>query len=129
MKIAKFFGTSVIATGVDFLLYTLFIQVITPTLSNLISATAGLLTNFFLQKKYVFNPSNSWYTSLLLSTLFSILGLAIGTGLIYIMTTYTVLSEQPLTAKVISTAIIFFYNYFTKKIAFGHKDRGNESSC
>lgn len=129
MKIFRFFGTSVIATGVDFLLYSALIQGLSPTLSNLISATAGLLTNFFLQKRYVFNPRNTWYTSLVLSTLFSVLGLGIGTGLIYIMTNFTLLSEKPLIAKVISTALIFFYNYFTKKIAFGHKDRGTPSSC
>lgn len=129
MRIAKFFGTSVIATGIDFLIYTLLIQVISPTLSNLVSATVGLLTNFFLQKNYVFNPSKNWQTSLILSTLFSLLGLLIGTGLIYVMTNYTPLSTQPLIAKIISTGIIFFYNYFTKKIAFGHKDKGSESSC
>lgn len=129
MKIVKFFGTSVIATSIDFLLYTGLIHVLSPTVSNLISATAGLLTNFFLQKRYVFNPHNTWYTSLVLSTLFSVLGLAIGTGLIYIMTDFTILSTQPLVAKVISTGIIFFYNYFTKKIAFGHKDKGTQPSC
>lgn len=129
MKIFKFFGSSVIATGIDFLLYTGLIHLLSPTVSNLISASIGLLTNFFLQKNYVFNPSNTWYTSLFLSTLFSLFGLAIGTGLIYIMTNFTVLSELPLIAKVISTAIIFFYNYFTKKIAFGHKDEGTVSSC
>lgn len=129
MKIFKFFGTSVIATGLDLFLYSCLIQVLSPTVANLVSATAGLLTNFLLQKKYVFNPGNSWYASLALSTIFSFLGLALGTGMIYLMTNFTILSEQPLVAKVITTAIIFFYNYFTKKIAFGHKDRETPSSC
>lgn len=129
MKIVRFFGTSVIATSLDFTLYTVLILFFSPTVSNLISATAGLLTNFFLQKNYVFNPRNRWYTSLVLSVVFSVVGLGIGTGLIYLMTNFTVLSRQPLIAKVISTATIFFYNYFTKKIAFGHKERGTRSSC
>lgn len=129
MKIVKFFGTSVIATALDFTLYTLLIRLLSPTVSNLISATAGLLTNFYLQRNYVFNPSKRWYTSLVLSVLFSLIGLGIGTGLIYLMTNFTMLSEQPLIAKVISTATIFFYNYFTKKVAFGHKERERRSSC
>jgi putative flippase GtrA len=129
MKIVKFFGTSIIATALDFTLYAVLIRLLSPTVANLISASVGLLTNFCLQRSFVFNPSNRWYTSLVLSILFSVVGLGIGTGLIYIMTNFTILSRQPLLAKVISTAVIFFYNYFTKKVAFGHKDRGRPSSC
>ncbi len=129
MKIFKFFGTSVIATGIDFLLYTGLVQLLSPTVSNLISASAGLITNFFLQKKYVFNPSNTLYTSFILSLIFSLCGLGLGTGIIYILTSYTGLSELPIVAKMITTGIIFFYNYFTKKIAFGHKETGTSSTC
>lgn len=129
MRILRFFTTSVIATGIDFLLYIVLIQLLTPAVSNLISASAGLVTNFVLQRNYVFNPSNSLYKSFVLSVFFSLCGLALGTGLIYLMTTYTPLSALPVIAKIITTAIIFFFNYFTKKIAFGHKDPGAHLSC
>ena len=122
MRIFRFFTTSVIATGIDFILYITLVQFISPTVSNIISASAGLVTNFYLQKNYVFNPSNSAFTSFSLSLLFSVGGLVLGTFIIYLLTTHTSLSQLPVVAKIITTAIIFFYNYFTKKIAFGHKD-------
>ncbi|WP_419174037.1 GtrA family protein [Desulfosediminicola sp.] len=122
MRILKFFGTSVIATGVDFLIYAGLVQITSPVVANVFSASAGLITNFFLQKSYVFNRSNSLKRSFILSLVFSLLGLGLGTVFIYLFTTFTPLAHQPVIAKVITTAIIFFYNYFTKKIAFGHKD-------
>lgn len=131
MKILKFFGTSVIATGVDFILYAGLIQTISPAPANLFSASAGLITNFYLQKNYVFNPSNSLKRSFILSLIFSLCGLGLGTALIWLLTSFTPLSSLPILAKLITTAIIFFYNYFTKKIAFGHKDieTSGASSC
>lgn len=122
MRIVRFFGTSVLGTGVDFLIYAGLVQVISPAPANFFSASAGLVTNFFLQKNFVFNPSNSPGRAFTLSLIFSLCGLGLGTALIYLLTTFTPLATLPLVAKIITTAIIFFYNYFTKKIAFGHKD-------
>ncbi len=129
MRIFKFLGTSIIATGLDFLLYTCLILVLSPTISNLISASAGLIANFILQKNYVFNPSNTIWKSFVLSVIFSIGGLGLGTGLIYILTNFTELQTFPVVAKICTTGVIFFYNYFTKKIAFGHSETGISSSC
>lgn len=122
MRIVRFFGTSVLGTGVDFLIYAGLIQVISPAPANFFSASTGLVTNFFLQKNFVFNPSNSLGRAFTLSLIFSLCGLGLGTALIYLLTSFTPLATLPLVAKIITTAIIFFYNYFTKKIAFGHKD-------
>jgi putative flippase GtrA len=102
---------------------------LSPTIANLISASAGLITNFILQKKYVFNPSNTIWKSFVLSVVFSICGLGLGTGLIYLLTNYSALQQFPVIAKICTTGVIFFYNYFTKKIAFGHSETGISSSC
>lgn len=129
MRILKFLGTSIIATAIDFLLYATFVQLLSPTLSNVISSSTGLLANFVLQKKYVFNSSYNVWKSLILSVIFSIGGLGLGTGIIYMLTSYTELHNFPIVAKIFTTGIIFFYNYFTKKIAFGHQSTKMSSSC
>lgn len=129
MRILKFFGTSIIATGVDLLLYSGLIYFLTPAISNLISAGVGLLINFTLQHKFVFNPSNPIFKSFALSLIFSLCGLLFGTILIYLFTNYTFLKETPIIAKIITTGIIFFYNYFTRKFAFGHKENRVNRSC
>ena len=129
MRILKFFGSSVIATGADLLLYSGLICVLTPTISNIISAGVGLLINFTLQHKFVFNPSNPIFKSFILSLIFSLCGLSFGTSLIYLFTNYTFLKEIPIIAKIITIGIIFFYNYFTRKFAFGHKEDKVDRPC
>jgi putative flippase GtrA len=129
MRILKFFGTSSIATGVDLLLYSGLICFLTPTISNIISAGVGLLINFTLQQKFVFNPSNSIFKSFVFSLIFSMGGLAFGTTLIYLFTNYTFLRKIPIIAKIITIGIIFFYNYFTRKFAFGHKEDEVDREC
>ncbi|MBC8441424.1 MAG: GtrA family protein [Deltaproteobacteria bacterium] len=129
MRILKFFGSSVIATGADLSLYSGLICFLTPTIANIISAGVGLLINFTLQHKFVFNPSNPIFKSFILSLIFSLCGLVFGTSLIYLFTNYTILKEIPIIAKIITIGIIFFYNYFTRKFAFGHKEDKVDRPC
>lgn len=113
--------TSVVATGVDFLLYTVLLFVFTPVVAHFCSATTGMIINFVLQRKFVFNVTRGLKTSLLLSILFSIGGIFLGAGIIYLLTQLALFAEYPLLAKIVAIGVVFFYNYETKKIAFGDK--------
>lgn len=67
----KFAMTSSVATLVDYGLYlALVYSVLSPVLSNIVSASCGMIVNFFLQKRFVFNlqrkvstalPWRSWF--------------------------------------------------------------------
>ncbi len=119
LKIVKFFTSSLLATAVDFLLYALLISALAPAGAHLLSASVGMLINYVLQLRWVFRPSRGVVTSFLLSLLFSLGGIALGTLIIYALTTWTPLAAFPLPAKIITTGLVFTYNYLTKKIAFG----------
>lgn len=121
LKIIKFLTTSVIATGVDFLLYTVLLFILTPVPAHFCSATTGMIINFVLQRQFVFNVTRGLKASLLFSVLFSIGGIFLGAGIIYILTKLTFFTEYPLLAKIVAIGVVFFYNYETKKIAFGDK--------
>lgn len=121
MKIVKFLTTSVVATGVDFLLYTVLLFVLTPVVAHFCSATTGMIINFVLQRKFVFNVTRGLKTSFFLSLLFSIGGIFLGAGIIYTLTQLVLFVEYPLLAKIVAIGVVFFYNYETKKIAFGDK--------
>lgn len=129
MKIVKFFGSSVIATGVDFILYSILIQVVNPTAANAFSASVGMIVNFSLQYTVVFNPTHPLVKSFLMSALFSVLGVMLSTLLIYLLTQFTLFHQLPIVAKVITTGIIFFYNYFTRKFALGDRPDNPEVKC
>ena len=121
MKIVKFLTSSVVATGVDFLLYTALLFVFTPIVAHFCSATTGMILNFILQRRFVFNVTRALKTSFLLSVLFSVGGIFLGAGIIYMLTKLALFAEYPLVAKIVAIGVVFFYNYETKKIAFGDR--------
>ena len=121
LKIIKFLTTSVLATSIDFLFYTGLLFIFTPVVAHFCSATAGMILNFILQRKFVFNVRRGLKSSFLLSLLFSVGGIFLGAGIIYFLTKLAFFAEYPLIAKIIAIGIVFFYNYETKKISFGDR--------
>ncbi len=121
LKLIRFFGTSLIATTIDFCLYVLLLSSLSPTLAHIVSATSGMVVNFILQRRWVFNPTRSMGVSFLLSALFSLGGVFLGAILVYFFTQATLLKDFEIIAKLITIAIVFVYNYLTKKIAFGDR--------
>lgn len=118
MKIIKFFTSSVIGTGVDLVSFFLLCYFLYPPAANIISAGAGMLTNFMLQRRFVFETTRSLKASFLLSLFFSIGAILLGSLFIYLLIQIDFFRQQPLFAKLIPTTIIFFYNFETKRIAF-----------
>lgn len=121
LKIIKFLTTSVLATSIDFLFYTGLLFIFTPVVAHFCSATTGMILNFILQRKFVFNVRRGLKSSFLLSLLFSVGGIFLGAGIIYFLMKLAFFAEHPLIAKIIAIGVVFFYNYETKKIAFGDR--------
>jgi putative flippase GtrA len=121
LKIVKFLSTSVVATGVDFLLYFVLLLILRPVSAHFCSASVGMVVNFILQRSFVFNVTRGLKTSFLLSLLFSIGGIFLGGGIIYLLTKLAFFTAYPLLAKIMAMGVVFFYNYETKKIAFGDR--------
>jgi len=119
LKIVKFLTSSALATLADFLLYSSLVTLIQPHIANIISTSAGMLINFSIQRRWVFFPTKEIYLSFILSLMFSLGGLALGTFIIFGLTTWTMLSAYPIVAKVFTICILFTYNYETKRLAFG----------
>jgi len=80
-----------------------------------------MVVNFVLQRNFVFNVTRGMKTSFALSLLFSIGGIFLGGGIIYLLTKFAFFIAYPLLAKLVAMGVVFFYNYETKKIAFGDK--------
>ncbi|NND08942.1 MAG: GtrA family protein [Saprospiraceae bacterium] len=119
---AKFASTSLLATIVDYTLYlALYYAGLGKISSNIISASCGFLVNFFLQKKFIFALKRKVRTTFLLSMSFSIIGIAVSTLLIYWISKIEFFDDHQYVTKGIVTGIMFFYNYYTKQIAFEKK--------
>jgi len=118
MKV-KFAMSSSVATLVDYVLYQVLVRYLfSPVASNLISATVGMVINFFLQKKYIFELKRSVNIAFIISLLVSVGGIGISTIIIHFLNNSEMLSGNQYIIKAIATGTVFFYNFYLKRFAF-----------
>jgi len=118
MKV-KFAMSSSVATLVDYVLYQVLVRYLfSPVASNLISATVGMVINFFLQKKYIFELKRSVKIAFIISLFVSVGGIGISTIIIHFLNNSEMLSGNQYIIKAIATGTVFFYNFYMKRFAF-----------
>ena len=118
MKV-KFAMSSSVATLVDYVLYQVLVRYFfSPVASNLISATVGMVINFFLQKKYIFELKRSVNIAFIISLLVSVGGIGISTIIIHFLNKSEMLAGNQYIIKAIATGTVFFYNFYMKRFAF-----------
>ena len=114
----KFGMTSTIATAVDHIIYLVLIKYIIESKAHFISYAIGMITNFLLQKRFVFMLKRKVYAAFVLSVTFSIIGLFAGTFLIHTFAKIDFFGDHKYYNKLLVTLIIFIYNFYTKRFAF-----------
>ena len=118
MKV-KFAMSSSLATLVDYVLYQVLVRYFfSPVVSNLISATVGMVINFFLQKKYIFKLKRSVKIAFIISLFVSVGGIGISTSIIHFFNKNEMLAGNQYIIKAIATGTVFFYNFYMKRFAF-----------
>ena len=116
---AKFALTSSVATLVDYLLYLALVYTILPPVhSNIISASCGMVLNFFLQKRFVFDLQRKLSTAFIMAVTVSIGGIILGTTIIYFLTKMDFFQQHQYITKLMATGIVFFYNFYLKRFVF-----------
>lgn len=120
LKLKVRFGfSSVIATGVDYGLYLLLVEkYLSPVYSNLISASIGMIINFMLQRRYIFQLQRKAGMAFLISLGTSLVGVGLSTGLIYLFNKIPFFYEHQYITKALVIALIFNYNFYMKRFAF-----------
>jgi len=83
--------------------------------SNTLAFTLGLITNYLLSVKYVFSKERKKNRKLefIVHAIIGIIGLCLDTLLVYLFTDKVNLHYM--TSKLISTAIVFGYNFIARK--------------
>ncbi len=114
----KFGMTSTIATAIDHIIYLVLIKYIIESKAHFISYAIGIITNFILQKRFVFMLKRKVYVTFILSVSFSIFGLIAGTFLIHYFAKIDFFSNHKYYNKLLVTVMIFIYNFYTKRFAF-----------
>lgn len=115
----RFAMTSSVATLIDYGLYiALVYTVFTPVPSNIISASCGMLVNFFLQKKFVFDLQRKVYHAFFMAIAVSLGGIALGTTIIWGLNHWPFFQVHQYVTKLCATGLVFFYNFYLKRYVF-----------
>ena len=120
---AKFFTSSVIATGVDYALFFLLDWTIfDPVTAHAISYPIAVVVNFYLQKRFIFSLKRSTRAAFAISMIFSAIGWGLGVAMMFFLVKIPLLAQWPVLAKIIVTGVLFFFNFYTKRYAFEGRD-------
>ena len=120
---SKFAASSGVATLVDMGLFALLAKItsIPVEVINIITSLVGMVVNFVLQKKYIFQLNRKVRTAFILSLVVSLGGILISTSIIYGLKTISIFQTYPILAKLIATGVVFFYNFYLKRFSFEKK--------
>ena len=118
----KFAGSSSVATFIDYILYlTLVHRVLVPGWANVVSSGVGMLINFLLQKRYVFDLQRKVHKALFISLATSVIGIGLSTAIVVSLSKLAFFYEMQFVTKAIATGVVFFYNFYMKRFAFERK--------
>lgn len=119
---AKFAMTSAVATTLDYVVYLALVnRVFSPVVSNVISYSCGMVLNFILQKRFVFNLQRSVSKAFGLSMLVSFGGMGLSTLIVYSLSQIVFFDTRQYITKIIATGVVFFYNFYLKRYVFEKK--------
>lgn len=119
----RFAMTGAVATSVDYFLYLWLVdwQGWPPVRANVLSYSCGMVLNFLMQKRFVFELKGSSLRAFGLSALVSLGGMALSTGIVYGLSQVVFFSENQYITKLIATGLVFFYNFYLKRYVFERK--------
>lgn len=115
----RFALTSSIATGLDYVLYLVLVHwFFSPVVSNIISYSSAALMNFWMQKRFIFELNRKVQNVFLMTMTISVGGLLLSTLIIYLLNLFPFFQQYQFVTKLLTTGIIFFYNFYLKRFAF-----------
>ena len=118
MQIIIFIIVGGIATVIDYVIFFILHELlgINTIISNIISFTVSVIYNYIASVKWVFevDESKDKKQQFIIFIVFSILGLLINTGIVYLCT--DIIKLYSLIGKVIATSIVMIFNFITRKI-------------
>lgn len=121
----KFGVGSVISTGVDYSIFFLLLKTAALPIAwiQVVAQSCGMLSNFLLQRNFIFSKERTIGASFLWSVSFSLISIVLASTLVHYLYMVPFFFEHPILMKIGVTILFFFFNFYTKQFAFEKKLR------
>ena len=115
----KYATASLVATSVEYSLYALFKYLgLSKVWAQIASYSCGMIVNFLLQKRFVFDLKRSVRKAFALSMLVSLGGMGLNFLIFSSLLKVPFFDNYDYLAKIIATGVVFFYNFYLKRYVF-----------
>lgn len=124
----RYLLVAVAAFAVDFGTYTILVKVVDihPVVAATIGFLLGIIVNYLLSIRWVFDKrSHSARYELIVFTTIGLVGLGLTDMIIWLIAVKA--GQDELLAKIIATAIVFFWNFGARKIILFNKEKSWQS--
>lgn len=121
---AKFAVTSAVATALDYGIYlTLTLAfAVSETVSHAVSYSLAMILNFLLQRRFIFQSKRKTSAIFAMSIMFSLIGWILSQAIFNLLIfSFSFFHHWDILAKILTTAVIFLYNFYTKRYSFERK--------
>jgi putative flippase GtrA len=119
----RFTGASGVSTLIDYIVFFSALSAgITIVPSQIIAQITGFASNFLLQRNWVFTLGRSNTHVLLRLSITVPGGLILGAASVYFLSQIPVMYEHKILVKVITTIILFAYNYYSRRWVFEQRN-------
>ncbi len=118
LELFRFFIAGMSGLIVQFALYALLMRVLTfqsgYLVASAIAFVVSVTVNYIICVKWVFTVKNQTGAKMALFALTSVIGLAINTGVLYLLVDK--LSLHKMLAQAVAAGVVMFWNYVTKRL-------------
>lgn len=115
-KYFRYLCISVVVTLVDYAIFILVYHITNLLVAQVLSYSVAIVCSFKLHGNYVFGLHRKTHVALSAVLLLSLVGLMVSYAVLYF---YTVIIGNIYISKILLTATMLIYNYYTKKLAYG----------
>jgi putative flippase GtrA len=122
-KIGKFLLLGVLSTAIDYVVYSLLIIFdINYIIAILVGYSMGLLANYYIARRYIFTEGTKLKNShreFVAVVSIAVVGMLLNMAIVKFLS-YSFWHIDPLYSRIVAIGIVFFWNYFLRKIFVYH---------
>ena len=122
-QVQKFLLLGVVSTGIDYAVYTVAILLdIDYVIAIILGYSMGLWANYIIGRKLIFTSGHKLKSStheLSAVVLIAVAGALFNIAIVKVLS-YSLFHIDPLLSRIIAIGIVFFWNYFARKLWVYH---------